>query len=107
LQIPTLFTPNLVSLSLAHNSLPTVSPEIAGNVSSLRHLNLDHNDLSVVPIVTHSLTELTYLSMVANPVTTLTNTSLLGVANQLEELDLRHIDLSALEVISLQNFDQF
>jgi hypothetical protein len=45
--------------------------------------------------------------MVANPVTTLTNTSLLGVANQLEELDLRHIDLSALEVISLQNFDQF
>ncbi|KAJ3628300.1 hypothetical protein MTP99_015615 [Tenebrio molitor] len=100
-QIPTLFTPNLVSLSLAHNSLPTVSPEIAGNVSSLRHLNLDHNDLSVVPIVTHSLTELTYLSMVANPITTLTNTSLLGVANQLEELDLRHIDLSALETGAL------
>ena len=91
-------TPNLLTLSLALNFLPTVSAEIAGNMSSLRYLNLDYNDLSVVPIVTHSLTELRYLSMVGNPITTLSNTSLLGVANQLEYLDIRMLNLSILEV---------
>ncbi|XP_044258031.1 chaoptin isoform X2 [Tribolium madens] len=97
-QVPTLSTPNLLSLSLAFNSLPTVALEIAGNISSLRYLNLDYNDLSAVPIVTHSLTELRYLSMEGNPITTLSNTSLLGAANQLEELNLKNIDLSVLEL---------
>ncbi|XP_063912433.1 chaoptin-like isoform X1 [Zophobas morio] len=96
-QVPTMSTPNLLTLSLALNFLPTVSAEIAGNMSSLRYLNLDYNDLSVVPIVTHSLTELRYLSMVGNPITTLSNTSLLGVANQLEYLDIRMLNLSILE----------
>ncbi|RZC35021.1 LRR 8 domain containing protein, partial [Asbolus verrucosus] len=95
--VPVLSTTNLLTLSLAYNSLPTVSPEIAGNLSSLRNLNLNYNDLSVVPIVTHSLTKLRYLSLVANPITALTNTSLLGVASELEELDLRKIDLTVLE----------
>ncbi|XP_015839467.1 chaoptin isoform X1 [Tribolium castaneum] len=96
-QVPALSTPNLLSLSLAFNSLPTVALEVAGNISSLRYLNLDYNDLSAVPIVTHSLTELRHLSLEGNPITTLSNTSLLGAANQLEELNLKNIDLTVLE----------
>lgn len=92
-------TPNLLTLSLAYNSLPTVGLEIAGNISVLRYLNLDYNDLTVVPIVTHSLTQLRHLSLEGNPITTLSNTSLLGVALHLEELNLKNIDLTVLEVM--------
>ncbi|XP_060524010.1 chaoptin isoform X2 [Cylas formicarius] len=95
--VPILPTPNLVSLSLAHNSLPNVPPEMATNMTNLQKLYLDYNDLTSVPIVTHSLFELRYLSMVSNPVTYLSNTSLLGVADHLEELDIRNFDLNTLE----------
>ncbi|KAJ8916973.1 hypothetical protein NQ315_008373 [Exocentrus adspersus] len=96
-QVPTLPTPNLISLSLAYNSLPNVPPEMATNMTNLQRLNLNFNDLSAVPIVTHSLTELRYLSMVENPITFLSNTSLLGVAEHLVELDLRNVYLNTLE----------
>ncbi|KAL3279502.1 hypothetical protein HHI36_017011, partial [Cryptolaemus montrouzieri] len=96
-QVPILPTPRLVSLSLAHNYLPSVPPEMATNLSSLCELNLSNNDLSSVPIVTHSLPELRYLSMADNPITTLSNTSLLGVADSLKELDIRDLDIRELE----------
>lgn len=73
-------------------------PEIAANISSLQRLNLNYNDLSAVPVVTHSLTHLRQLYMSANPITALSNTSLLGVADHLEELDITDFDLSILEV---------
>ncbi|CAH1974718.1 unnamed protein product [Acanthoscelides obtectus] len=95
--VPSLPTPNLATLSLAHNSLPTVPPEMATNMTNLQSLNLNHNDLTAVPIVTHSLLELRYFSMAANPVTFLSNTSLLGVADRLVELDIRDFDLNTLE----------
>nr|XP_023026888.1 chaoptin [Leptinotarsa decemlineata] len=95
--VPTLPTPNLVSLSLAYNSLPTVPPEMATNMTNLQSLNLNFNDLTAVPIVTHSLMELRYLYMVANPITFLSNTSLLGVADHLVELDIRNVELNSLE----------
>lgn len=97
-QIPPFPLPNLLSLSLAYNSLPTVPPEIASNISSLRKLNLDYNDLTAVPIVTHSLTQLRHLSLAGNPITVLSNTSLLGVAEHLAELDIRDFELNTFEV---------
>ncbi|XP_019875931.2 chaoptin isoform X2 [Aethina tumida] len=95
--IPILPTPNLVTLSLAFNSLPTVPPEMATNMTSLQDLNLNYNDLTAVPIVTHSLTELRSLTMVANPITFLSNTSLLGVAGHLITLDIRNFELNTFE----------
>ncbi|CAH0558981.1 unnamed protein product [Brassicogethes aeneus] len=95
--IPVLPTPHLVTLSLAFNSLPTVPPEMATNMTSLQNLNLNYNDLTAVPIVTHSLNQLRTLSMVANPITFLSNTSLLGVAGHLINLDIRNFDLTILE----------
>ncbi|KAJ8969360.1 hypothetical protein NQ317_004632, partial [Molorchus minor] len=95
--VPSLPTPHLVSLSLSYNALPTVPPEMARNMTNLRRLNLDFNDLTAVPIVTHSLAQLRHLSMVANPITFLSNTSLLGVADHLVELDIRNFDLNILE----------
>ncbi|KAF7273812.1 hypothetical protein GWI33_013503 [Rhynchophorus ferrugineus] len=95
--VPIFPTPNLVSLSLAYNSLPNIPPETATNMTNLQKLNLDYNDLTNIPILTHSLFELRYLSMVSNPITYLSNTSLLGVADHLEELDIRDFDLTVLE----------
>lgn len=79
-------------------------PEMATNMSNLQKLNLNYNSLTMVPILTHSLFELRYLSMVANPISYLSNTSLLGVADHLEELDIRNLDLTVLEVTVLSCF---
>ncbi|XP_066248274.1 chaoptin [Euwallacea similis] len=95
--VPILPTPNLVTLSLASNSLPNMPPEMATNMTNLQKLNLDYNSLTIVPILTHSLFELRQLSMVSNQITYLSNTSLLGVADHLEELDIRNLDLTVLE----------
>ncbi|XP_050498519.1 chaoptin isoform X1 [Diabrotica virgifera virgifera] len=96
-QVPTLPTPHLISLSLSHNSLPTVPPEMTTNLTKLQRLNLDHNDLTAIPIVTHQLDELRYFSIAGNPVTFLSNTSLLGVADHLVELDIKNLELNTLE----------
>lgn len=101
LKVPLLPTPHLISLSLANNYLPTVPPEMATNLSSLCELNLNNNDLTSVPIVTHSLPELRYLYMADNPITSLSNTSLLGVADSLKELDVKNLEITELEVRSL------
>ncbi|GLV45240.1 chaoptin [Carabus blaptoides fortunei] len=80
---------NLQSLSLANNMLPTVPQELALNMSKLRSLDLSHNDLTVVPLVLNSLPQLRDLSLAYNPVTSLTNQSLAGVADRLRHLDIR------------------
>ncbi|CAH1127122.1 unnamed protein product [Ceutorhynchus assimilis] len=95
--VPILPTPNLVTLSLAYNSLPNMPPELATNLTNLQRLNLDDNSLTLIPILTHSLDQLRYLSMASNQLTYLSNTSLLGVADHLEELDVRDLDLSVME----------
>ncbi|KAL1506530.1 hypothetical protein ABEB36_005874 [Hypothenemus hampei] len=95
--VPILPTPNLISLSLADNALPNMPPEMATNMTNLQRLNLDNNYLTIIPILTHSLFQLRHLSMVSNQITYLSNTSLLGVAEHLEELDIRNFDLTVLE----------
>jgi Leucine-rich repeat (LRR) protein len=98
IQAPDLALPNLRTLSLSGNQLPSIPPEIAVNLTSLRSLDLSENDLTVVPLITHSLPHLRSLSLADNPITSLTNTSLLGAADTLEYLDIAHMDLTLIEV---------
>ncbi|XP_018322079.2 chaoptin [Agrilus planipennis] len=97
IQVPEMPLPNLLTLSMAYNSLPNIPQEVASNLTSLRRLNLAHNDLTTVPLVTHSFKQITHLSLAGNPITVLSNTSLLGIGDHLEELDVREMELTTLE----------
>lgn len=97
-QAPDLALPNLRILKLAHNELPSIPPDHAANLSSLRFFDISYNDLTAVPIITHSLDYLSSLSLAGNPITSLTNTSLLGAADTLEFIDIAHLPLQILEV---------
>lgn len=98
IQVPELPFHRLRLLSISKNELPTVPPEIASNMTSLRKLDLSYNDLTTVPLVTLSLSQLRYLSLAGNPITTISNTSLLGVSEHLKELDLRKTSINKIEV---------
>lgn len=71
---------------------------MSSNLTSLHYLDLSVNDLTVVPLITHSLPELKTFNLADNPITAITNTSFLGVADSLEELDIRRLTLSIFEV---------
>lgn len=90
--------PNVITLSIAYNLLPTIPAEMAASLNSLRNLNLAYNDLTTVPIAVESMSELRSLSLAGNPISVLSNASLLGISDNLEELDLSNIDLYAFEV---------
>ncbi|KAF2890322.1 hypothetical protein ILUMI_15851, partial [Ignelater luminosus] len=74
---------------------------MSSNLSSLHTLDLTDNDLPTVPIAMHSLNSLKHLSLAANSINILTNTSLLGVANHLEELDVTELPLKVFETGAL------
>lgn len=97
-QAPDLPLPSLRELIISNNGLPSIPPELAANLSSLRLLDFSQNDLTTVPLITHSLPKLRSLFLAGNPITTLTNTSLLGAAKTLEELDIAHFNLNVFEV---------
>lgn len=88
----------LRTLYLANNELASIPAEMASNLSSLHHLDLSHNDLTVVPLITHTLPELKTFDIGYNPITSISNTSFLGLADSLEELDIRRLSLSVFEV---------
>ena len=71
---------------------------MSSNLTSLHYLDLSYNDLTVVPLITHTLPELKTFNLANNPITAITNTSFLGVADSLEELDIRKLSLSSFEV---------
>lgn len=98
LQVPDLSLPNVISLSMAYNSLPTISVEMAASLNSLRNLNLAYNNLTAVPVALESMSELRSLSLAGNPITVLSNATLLEISDNLEELDLTNIDLNSFEV---------
>lgn len=98
IQAPDLALPNLRSLSIAHNELPTIPAELAANLTSLRSLDISENDLTAVPLITHSLDNLRSLSLAGNPITSLTNTILLGASKTLEHLDISQLQLMTIEV---------
>uniref|UniRef100_A0A1Q3FSG3 Putative conserved secreted protein n=1 Tax=Culex tarsalis TaxID=7177 RepID=A0A1Q3FSG3_CULTA len=95
--VPELSNPSLRVLKISHNDLPSIPPELAANMSSLRELDLSENDLTHVPLITHSLPNLKSLSLSGNPISTMTNTSLLGAADTLEHLDIANINLNGIE----------
>ncbi|XP_052868495.1 chaoptin [Anopheles cruzii] len=104
--VPELSNPSLRSLKIAHNNLPSIPPELAANISSLRELDLSDNDLTNVPLITHSLPYLKYLYLSGNPITTLTNTSLLGAADTLEHLNIANLNLHLIETGVLNKLHQ-
>lgn len=103
--VPELNLPNLISLSLGKNALPTIPSEMAANISTLRYLNLEHNDLTSVPLVTHSLKELLSLDLADNPIMTLSNTSFVDVASHLEELDIANLELETFEYAAMDSLE--
>lgn len=105
IQVPDLSLPNLRILRISSNELPSIPPELAANLSSLRELDISANDLTAVPLITHSLQNLRILSLADNPITSLTNTSLLGAADTLEYLDIAHLQLMTIEVRDKHNLD--
>lgn len=96
-QAPDLPLPKLRVLIISNNELPSIPPELAVNMTSLRVLDLSQNDLTAVPLITHSLPNLRSLALAGNPITSLSNTSLLGAAETLEHLDIAHFNLNILE----------
>lgn len=96
--MPELPLRRLQTLYLAHNELASIPPEMASNLTSLHYLDLSANDLTVVPLITHTLSELKTFNLADNPITAVTNTSFLGIADSLEELDIRRLSLLTFEV---------
>jgi Leucine-rich repeat (LRR) protein len=105
IQAPDLALPNLRILRIAGNQLPSIPPELATNLTSLRELDLSYNDLTAVPLITHSLENLRSLSLAGNPITSLSNTSLLGAADTVEHLDIAHLQLLMIEVSEFTKFN--
>ncbi|XP_063706940.1 chaoptin isoform X2 [Culicoides brevitarsis] len=94
---PELSFNRLQSLSLAFNELPTIPQQIAENLTSLRKVDLSYNDLTMIPEMVKSLPELRSLSLSGNPITTLTNATFHGIAEDLSELYLSNLDLKEFE----------
>ncbi|XP_011151708.1 chaoptin isoform X1 [Harpegnathos saltator] len=101
LSVPELPLRRLQTLYLAHNELASIPAEMSSNLTYLHYLDLSFNDLTVVPLITHSLPELKTFNLADNPITAITNTSFLGVADSLEELDIRRLTLSIFETGAL------
>lgn len=96
--MPELPLRRLQTLYLAHNELASIPAEMASNLTSLHYLDLSANDLTVVPLITHTLPELKTFNIADNPITAVSNTSFLGIADSLEELDIRRLSLMTFEV---------
>nr|CAD7423248.1 unnamed protein product [Timema monikensis] len=95
--VPELPLHGLRSLDLSHNYFPDMPLEMTVNMTSLRRLDLSYNDLSTVPMVAQSLPQLRELSLAGNPITSLTNTTMIGGAQRLKELDIRQLPLNFFE----------
>lgn len=96
--VPDLPLPALRVLRLAYNELPSIPQELAPNMSQLRVLDLSDNDLTNVPILTHSLTHLRWLSLAGNSIRSLTNSSFTRLSDDLAYLDIAQLDLNTFEV---------
>lgn len=95
--MPELPLRRLQTLYLAYNELASIPAEMASNLTSLHYLDLSANDLTVVPLITHTLPELKTFNLADNPITAVSNTSFLGIADSLEELDIRRLSLTIFE----------
>ncbi|XP_067012092.2 chaoptin [Anabrus simplex] len=99
--VPEMGLTTLRYLGLAHNRIASLPTELALNLTSLRELDLSYNKLQTVPPATHAMPQLRHLSLAGNPITAMSDTSLLGVAERLHELDIRHLPLTYFETSAL------
>lgn len=95
--VPDLPLPVLRILRLANNELPSIPQELAPNMSQLRVLDLSDNDLTAVPILTHSLVHLRWLSLAGNSIRTLTNSSFTRLSDDMAHLDIAQLNLNTFE----------
>ncbi|XP_050296865.1 chaoptin isoform X2 [Anthonomus grandis grandis] len=86
----------LATLSLANNQLSNIPNEMVMKMPNLQSLNVNYNSITSIPLQLQSFEELRFLSMMSNPITTLTNTSLTNLI--LEELDMRNFDLTTFQM---------
>ncbi len=96
--VPDLPLPLLRQLRIAENELPSISQDLAHNMSSLRVLDLSNNDLTSVPVLTQLLKNLQSLLLAGNSITTLTNESFIGSSETLQHLDISKLHLNSFEV---------
>lgn len=97
-QIPELPLPSLLSLDLSKNQIEAVSSDRASNLSSLRHLDLSHNQLIEFPLVMMSLPELNSLNVANNRIYDLNNSTFTVGVHKLIFLDLSYLPLVSFEV---------
>lgn len=100
--VPELHLPHLRELRLSRNELPSIPQDLTQNMSSLRLLDISMNDLTNVPIITHTLPELRWLSLASNSITSLTNSTFLGLLDRIEYLDVSNLNLYSFEVIFIE-----
>jgi len=97
-QIPELPLPSLLSLDLSVNQISSVSPDRASNLSSLRNLDLSHNELIGFPSIIMNLPELNNLNLSNNHIYDLNNSTLNMGVQKLISLDLSYMPLVSFEV---------
>lgn len=90
---PELPLQKLQSLNLAFNELPNIPQMFAENLTHIRSLDLSYNDLTIIPEMCKYLPKLRTLSLAGNPITILTNATLGGIAEDLEELNIANLEL--------------
>jgi len=90
--------PSLLSLDLSGNQIASVSPDRASNLSSLRSLDLSHNELIGFPSIIMNLPELNNLNLSNNHIYDLNNSTLNIGVQKLISLDLSYMPLVSFEV---------
>lgn len=94
---PEISLQKLQHLSLAFNELPNIPPQFSENLTSLQILDLSYNELTIIPEMIKYLQNLRSLSLAGNPITSLTNVSLGGIAKHLKELNIANLNLNEIE----------
>ncbi|XP_063227150.1 chaoptin [Bacillus rossius redtenbacheri] len=99
--VPELPLPSLWSLDVSRNELAEAPLDMTLNLTALRRLDLSRNQLGAVPMAAQSLPQLRELSLAANPITALTNATMMGGAQRLRALDIRQLPLHFFETGAL------
>uniref|UniRef100_A0A2H8TLK4 Chaoptin n=1 Tax=Melanaphis sacchari TaxID=742174 RepID=A0A2H8TLK4_9HEMI len=99
--IPELPLPSLINLDLSGNQISSVGPERASNLSSLRNLDLSHNELIGFPSIIMNLPELNNLNLSNNHIYDLNNSTLNTGVQKLITLDLSYMPFLSFETGAL------
>lgn len=90
--------PSLINLDLSGNQISSIGSDRASNLSSLRYLDLSHNELIGFPSIIMNLPELNNLNLSNNHIYDLNNSTLNMGVQKLITLDLSYMPLVSFEV---------